>query len=128
MSNSIGDLRNSGNQGNNFPWQLKVLQGLQALINSSSSSSTCCEDLTTLLQPQPRKANIERVTSGPLAIAGPIYSYSVANVGTGNGTVLGVTIKPGEIVNFDAGTLNNTFTSTEVDGTGTELLVTYITS
>jgi hypothetical protein len=29
MSNSIGDLKNSGLQGNNFPWQLKMLQGQQ---------------------------------------------------------------------------------------------------
>ena len=119
---SIGDLRDTGNQGNNLPFQWKVLQGLQALIDNSS---TCCKELTALLQPQRRKANIERVTE-PLTIAGLIYSYSVANVGTGNGTVLGVIIKPGEIVNFDAGTLNNTFGGFEVDGTGTELLVTYI--
>ena len=29
MSNSIGNLKNSGLQGNNFPWQLKMLQGQQ---------------------------------------------------------------------------------------------------
>jgi hypothetical protein len=26
---SVGNLKDSGNQGNNFPWQLKVLQGLE---------------------------------------------------------------------------------------------------
>jgi hypothetical protein len=31
---SIGNLKDYGNKGNNFPWQLKMLQGLDA-INSS---------------------------------------------------------------------------------------------
>jgi hypothetical protein len=119
---SIGNLKTEGNKGNNFPWQLKMLQGLQALIDSG-----CCDEILPLLQPQERKANIERVTSGPSAIAGPIFSYSVANVGAANGTVNSVLIKPGEIVNFDASTLNNFFDDATVDGTGTELLVTWIT-
>jgi len=46
MSNSIGDLRNSGNQGNNFPWQLKVLQGLEAIANSTSGSLTCADQVS----------------------------------------------------------------------------------
>jgi hypothetical protein len=33
MSNSIGDLKNSGLQGNNFPWQLKMLEGLQKIYD-----------------------------------------------------------------------------------------------
>lgn len=34
MSNSIGDLKNSGLQGNNWPWQYKVLLGLDGIINA----------------------------------------------------------------------------------------------
>ena len=30
---SIGNLKDTGNQGNNFPWQLKVLQGLQCICD-----------------------------------------------------------------------------------------------
>jgi hypothetical protein len=44
MSNSIGDLRNSGLQGNNFPWQLKMLQGLQAIYDEVKKPLTCAED------------------------------------------------------------------------------------
>jgi hypothetical protein len=44
MSNSIGDLRNSGLQGNNFPWQLKMLQGLQAIYDEVKLPLTCVED------------------------------------------------------------------------------------
>ena len=32
MSNSIGDLKNSGLQGNNWPWQYKVLLGLDKIV------------------------------------------------------------------------------------------------
>lgn len=34
MSNSIGNLKNSGLQGNNFPWQLKMLQGQQCACDA----------------------------------------------------------------------------------------------
>jgi hypothetical protein len=122
MSNSIGDLRNSGLQGNNFPWQLKMLKGLQALIDSG-----CCDEILALLAPQARKAIVDRVT-GSWTNNDDTYSFSVANVGSANGIVNGATIKPGEIVNFDAGVLNNYFkaNSIVVNGTGTELLVSWI--
>lgn len=54
------------------------------------------------------------------------YSVSVANVGTADGTVLSVTIKPGEVLNFSGDALNNFFTSFAYDATGTEFLITYI--
>ena len=38
---SIGNLKDSGNQGKNFPFQLKVLQGLDKAINL-----TQCKNLT----------------------------------------------------------------------------------
>jgi len=45
---SIGNLKNSGNQGNNFPWQLKVLKGLQEIANQTSLPLTCVEDSIAL--------------------------------------------------------------------------------
>ena len=64
-------------------------------------------------------------TSG--TIAAVTYSFSIANVGTGNGTFLGDTIKPGESVNFGADGINNSYAASTFtfDGTGTELLITY---
>ena len=35
---SIGDLKDYGNKGNNFPWQLKMLQGLDAINNSINTN------------------------------------------------------------------------------------------
>ena len=64
-------------------------------------------------------------TSG--TIAAVTYSFSIANVGTGNGTFLGDTIKPGESVNFGADGINNSYAASTFtfDGTGTELLISY---
>jgi hypothetical protein len=39
MSNSIGDLKNSGLKGNNWPWQYKMLKGLQGIINAINNQA-----------------------------------------------------------------------------------------
>lgn len=51
MSNSIGDLKNSGLQGNNFPWQLKMLEGLQKIYDEVKKPLTCAEDSVNLCTP-----------------------------------------------------------------------------
>lgn len=130
---SIGNLKDSGNQGNNFPWQLKVLQGLQALVDGN-----CCKDIIDILTQieldtsaidlkltaQTRTHNIIRVST-PGIISKP-YSFSIANVGTANGEVEGITLAPGETVNYDAGVLNNSFGTIAYDPTGTEFLITWV--
>jgi hypothetical protein len=116
---SIGNLKDSGNQGNNFPWQLKMLQGLQALIDDG-----CCVDIFNLLSPQARTHNILRV-SAPGTIVRP-YSFSIANVGSANGTLEGKIIAPGEVVNYDAGVLNNSFELVTYDATDTTFLITWV--
>jgi len=45
---SIGNLKDSGNQGNNMPFQWKVLQGLQEIANQTSLPLTCVEDSIAL--------------------------------------------------------------------------------
>jgi hypothetical protein len=137
MSNSVGDLRNSGLQGNNYPWQIKVLNGLQCIcdelkaINVDTSAIEALltdidNTLTTNTSAYARTPNLLRAT-GAGSIAVSAFSVSVANVGNANGTVLGGIIKPGEILNFDAGALNNFYTSGTFayDGTGTELVIIY---
>ena len=41
---SIGNLKDTGNQGNNLPFQWKVLQGLQEIANQTALPLTCVED------------------------------------------------------------------------------------
>jgi hypothetical protein len=48
---SIGNLKDSGNLGNNFPWQLKMLQGLQGIYDEVKKPLTCLEDSVALCAP-----------------------------------------------------------------------------
>jgi hypothetical protein len=230
---SIGNLKDSGNQGNNFPWQLKMLLGQQcacdelSAINANTNQvefllsailtalqdgteyeakfviDTCDSDkiylevriwdpipapgswgpityylpgsstpvtpvgegtpgclqytdptgilgqilaelqlqtplLTTIdsnvaqLVTNTTSANRTPNLIRPTGIAGNTpagtYSVSFASVGTANATVGGIILKPGEIVNFDGGAVNNTVGVIAYDTTlaGAELIITYL--
>ena len=124
---SVGNLKDYGNKGNNFPFQLKVLQGLQAILDGN-----CCEDILlalaaidTKLKPNLRTPKIISSSTTGATIAG-WYSFSIANVGSAAGLVDGVSIPAGTTINFDAGVLNNTLGSLPYDATGTTFIITYI--
>lgn len=142
---SIGNLKDTGNQGNNFPWQYKVLQGLQGIIDALAAGGGGGGDVT-IVDPIGQKvmadslsvtlasnqAGIARTpnffrTSAAGTIAPVTYSVSVSNVGVANGTFLGSTIKPGETLNFSGDGVNNYYaeSSFTYDGTGTELVIIY---
>lgn len=109
---SIGNLTDYGNKGNNFPWQLKMLQGLTGIINSLTGVTAGGAKVTGILRP----------TAGGTITAGK-SSASIANVGAASGTVKGITLKAGETVNFNAGGINNTLDAIAYDATGTEFLI-----
>jgi len=116
---SVGNLKTYGGKGTNMPWQLKMLFGQEC----------ACDNLAQIVSNTSavsRTPNYIRIsTSG--TIADVTYSFSIANVGTANGTFLGATIKPGESVSFGADGINNSYAASTFtfDGTGTELLITY---
>jgi len=126
---SIGNTKSDGNKGNNYPYQHNVLIGLQTVLQNLQNLLANTSGLATNTTGVERKPRVLRETSlGDLNISGsPIYSVSVANVGLANGDVLGTVISPGEIVNFSADALNNYFTEFPYDGTGTELLIIFVT-
>ena len=126
---SVGDLKTDGLKGNNFPWQLKMLKGLQGIINAIIA-----------IPPTPALSKvpvIERISGTTLSINVAIQSISIACPATSgndiyvstNGGLNYVTIRPGETVYYDAGTLNNYFDlhlfliDTNLGG---EALITYI--
>ena len=116
---SIGNLKDYGNKGNNFPWQYKMLVGLDKIFSALSGGGS-------YLAPQTRVTNILR-SSVPGTITAGKYSVSFANMSTTvDAVVKGVALKPGEVVNFDAGALNNTLDAIDYDGTGSDLLIIYI--
>ena len=124
---SVGNLKDSGNQGNNFPYQLKSLQGLQCICDSLGPNGDIYNMLAIISQLLAAKNPtpvIER-TSTLGSIPKP-YSFSVANVGSANGTLMGETLAPGEVVNYDAGVLNNQFDNVLYDATDTTFLITYV--
>ena len=111
---SIGNLKDYGNKGNNFPFQLSVLKGLQALLDILSGTSSG----------QVRTPNILN-TSGPGFVPNA-FSFSIANVGAASGTVDGQPLPAGTSVNFDGGAVNNTLTGLAYDATGTTFIITWI--
>jgi hypothetical protein len=126
---SVGNLKTDGQKGNNFPWQLRMLKGLQGIINAIIA-----------IPPTPALSKvpvIERISGTTLSITVAIQSISIAcpvtsstgiDVSTNNGLSY-VSVRPGETVYYDAGTLNNYFDAFlfDIDATaGGDALITYI--
>jgi hypothetical protein len=121
---SIGNLKSEGNKGNNFPWQLKMLQGQQCACDALKEIA----DNTSVVTPAMR---IPTVTShtGIGAVPSGTYSFSIANVGASAGTVNGIVSLPaGVTLNFDAGGADNTLDGISFDATGTTFIITKITA
>jgi hypothetical protein len=124
---SIGNLKSEGNKGNNFPWQHKVLLGLQGIIDSNNNCCTDTKDLINqilvLLEGTARTPAIASATgpgSTPFA-----YSVSIANVGAAAGVINGVSVPAGTTLNFDGG-LNNPLNPMSYNATGTTFIITSI--
>ena len=106
--------------------QVTANTSLNDIDNNTISINNEVQALNTKLTAVTVTPNILRATaSGTIAPA--VYSFSVANVGAADGSILGATIKAGETFNFDAGGLNRTFATSTItyDGTGTELVIIY---
>jgi hypothetical protein len=141
---SIGNLRDSGNQSNNFPWQLKMLQGLQGIIDELQGTldveivaplgQQIMDDSVSVVIASDQ-AGVERTPNflRPTGVAGTtpagVFSASFASVGTANATVGGIIVKPGETLNLDGGAINNTLSAIAYDTTtaGAELIIIYLT-
>jgi hypothetical protein len=116
---SIGNLKDQGGKGTNYPWQLKMLLGLDKILTALSGGPG------SFLAPQVRAPRYELSTTSGTTTPG-VYSFSIANVGTSNGTINSNIILPGVTVNYDAGALNNTLGPLNYDATGTTFVITYI--
>jgi hypothetical protein len=133
---SVGDLKDYGNKGNNFPWQLKMLKGLQGIINAIASSTniniigplgqrTCADSVSTTLCDN--QANL-KITAGINTVTGlknmayytgatsKLLTLSIYNqdttvsilVSTDNGVTY-VSVPKGVTINYDAAGLLNYF-------------------
>ena len=141
---SQGNRKSEGGKGTNYPYQSKVLKGLQQSIdelevintntvglateNTLANIETNVNNIDSATQSQTRTTGIIRPTGvgNVNTAAAQFYSVSVANTGLADGEVLGEVIRPGEILNFSADSLNNYFTSFAYDATGTDFLITFV--
>jgi hypothetical protein len=133
---SVGNLKTDGQKGNNFPWQLKMLKGLQGIINAIISSTNiniigplgqrlCADSVsTTLCTDQANvqiKAGINTVNglkpmSHYIGATSKLLTLSIYNqdttvsilVCTDNGVTY-VSVPKGVTINYDAGGLLNYF-------------------
>jgi hypothetical protein len=118
---SIGNLKDQGNKGNNFPYQLRNLQILGEILTAVSSAK--------MLTPGVIESTGAAVL-GPFSI---VYNVSFYNTGgaTADLTVNGntVTIPAGSAVNYDPG-VNNYYKASDFswDATGTTLIIAYTTT
>jgi len=92
------------------------------------ATETTVGSIDTKLTSVIRTPNFLRPTGASGTVTAGTFSMSFASVGAGNATVGGMTLKPGETINFDAGALNNTLGAVAYDttATGAELIITYI--
>lgn len=116
---SVGNLKNSGNKGNNFPFQLAVLKLLDAILAASGGGGGgCCP-------PVARVPSMSRANSIGATVAGA-RSVSFYNAGATTAIVLGANLLSGESVTFSAGSTSDTLPVIAYDATGTDLLITVI--
>jgi hypothetical protein len=116
---SIGNLKDSGNQGNNMPFQWKVLQGLQEIANQVGQPLTCVEDSVAIC------AGGVLLTSTAI---GPDTGLDVNIIGSGVTLEVNVLTAPGtfpedtahvsgDIGSFILGVRNDTYANvTSADG------------
>lgn len=99
-----------------------------AVRDINSWMNAASNNLLKAVTPIAKRAQIARLVNATgLYDSGDICSLSISNVGTATGTVNDVDLKKGETINFDAGAMNNVFsTEFDLDATGTEFLIIYV--
>lgn len=119
---SIGNLKDYGNKGNNFPWQLKMLQGLEAILTAQTVNTGAI-----------RTPRLITSSNGAGTIGVHVHSISVYNSGNAVGTLAvgggtPVNIPVGSTINMDAGGNNNRFApgSFVYSTTGTTFIIAYV--
>jgi hypothetical protein len=125
LSISLEDVSNIPSWTNDIVGSNQAVSDILSWIASSTSTPTPPELISWYALYQngvAKTTSIDRPTTSGTILAGK-NSASIANVGTANGTVKGVVLKPNETINFDAGAVNNTLDAIAYNATGTEFLI-----
>lgn len=116
---SVGNLKDQGNKGNNFPYQLAVLKLLDAILAATGGGGGGCCPAVARVPSMIRSSAAGNTAAGARSVA--IY-----NAGAATGTVMGTNLLSGETVSFDAGSNQDTLPAIAYSGVGTDLLITTI--
>jgi hypothetical protein len=105
-----------------------VAADLALIYTNLQLNTISVANIDTKLTSVARTPNFLRPTGVAGNTPAGTFSASFASVGTANATVGGMILKPGETVNFDGGSVNNTLSSIAYDTTtaGAELIITYL--
>jgi hypothetical protein len=118
---SVGNLKDYGNKGNNFPYQLQNLQVLGLILEALGGSTTGVVA---------KQAEVS-VKNGPGSLPVKTYTFSVYNSGSAAGTFNAgsgsISLPAGVTLNYDAGGLTHFFDANTFawDATGTTFIITY---
>jgi hypothetical protein len=107
----------------NLPVTLGQLLMAQSLSVTIASNQTAIPVTQSTAVRTPSLARVTNAVGSPIAAGS--RSVTIANTGGANGLVLGVTIKPGEVLSWSAGE-GDTLSAISYDGTGTELTITTV--
>lgn len=118
---SVGNLKDEGNKGNNFPFQKNLLLSNGEMIQLLTGILSALGGAVG-----PSTANGPIRATGAGSIPAGVTSFSVYNAGSADGTINGGTIKKGEQLSWVAAGGSYFTGPIAYDGTGTELVITYI--
>jgi hypothetical protein len=121
---SIGNDK-SGNQGNNFPFQKKVLKGVQELVNSNDINTL--KAISKMLGSSVRTPDI--LTVGPnytASVRAGYRSVAIANIGSTDALVNAQVLQSGVTINFDAGGLDDTLSEINIASQLSSLIITTV--
>ena len=102
--------------------------GNQVIYNDGGTAKavTPAQPLPTTIAPVLNVTpTILRTSSGGATTLTNMYSISIANVGSGTGIVQGTNLMAGEVINIDAGAVNNKIAAVTYNPNGTEFLIVY---
>jgi hypothetical protein len=109
----------------NSPADVNIVSPIGQKTMANSVAVTLASNQTGVA----RTPNFLRPTGVSGTVSAGTFSMSFASVGTANATVGGITLKPGETLNFDAGAINNTLGAVAYSTTtaGAELIIITLT-
>lgn len=121
---SLGNLNTQGGKGTNYPWQSKLLQGIQSLMDTNSSVLT---NIEALLESQVRTPGYNYIGPGNNGTIAPGFrSYSIHNIGSTDALVNGNILPAGLEVEFSAGALEDVLAGISYDSQLSTLVITTV--